>query len=633
MLDDQKEPESNEVLKESDSPVEPVVEVPKITLYHKLFPKGRKSNLMRNIMLSAIALSFVAMVSTFFIYRIDGLFLPSTLKGLVLDHNNEPLAGVIVYLDGKEMTKTNSEGNFTITKGYGEYKFRFVIDKFEPLETKINILRGANDAKINMQPNAIGDIVIKITAASNEVLNTDNMNISFDDKVVTLNDKGEFALDRYPVGIYKFKLISPYYYDVESDIDLKAGDNNNELKLTRAWDLAIDTKNWLTKEKVSSVKIVCDGTEKITDADGSVVFKDLIKFNSLKLKITKDNYLPQELDLKVDSVDPNSGINVWLVKSGRSVYLSNRTGSRNLYAANFDGSDEIMLSDNQGDVLDYEYSTDGKQIYFLSNRDKLRDAKTGNVIYLPYSISINGGAMTKIAKTNYSDYGSIGVYNFKAQKRAFLTSDSDESNQVTSSIFFGSIDGSSSNLLLEKKAYINRILISNDGKTIFFSIYEQDGGAGNGVYALDTNTKEVKKVYATDFAVSNINGFSANGEYLLLSLFDPANGGADDLWILGMNGTAKRLTNNSSEERWAKFIDNSHVIYVSDRDQAQNIYILDVNTQTETALTATEGTFIDNIIQNPNGYIEYYQNGTLIITDPGFPGFSTTVSNSVIRWL
>jgi hypothetical protein len=607
--------EEKDIDKEKGKNADPVI---------KTYKKGIVNGLLKKIIIALIIIGFISTIVAFFAFRIDGIFFPSTLNVIVLDHNDEPMKDVTVFVDGKQVAKTNEEGKFTLVKGYGKYQFVFRFANFDDLLFTIDVQRGTNEIKVNMKPNGIGDVLIKFLPTTDK-LNTDNLTLEFDSKFYELSEEGELIINKFPIGQYKLKVSSPYYYDVYSDVEVKAGDNISQIQLANAWDVNFKILDWISARPIEGARVSLEGFKFESHNDGYVVIKDLTKTTDVQVTVVKDKYLNKTIN--INSADRNSDneIKIEMVREGKVIYISNRTGNLNIYAANYDGTGEIRLSDNKGDNAYPQKIAGTKTVRFLSTRDNVKNAYS-QYVDMPYSVNLDGTQLTKLSKSNYADYNSIGVYNFISMKRAFQTYKYDQAtNMTTEYIYFGNIDGLTSTMLLEKINFtFGTIVISNNGDSLAFYGSDRNNDIASGVYTLNTKSKELKKINASKEPIELVS-YSPDQSKVLGIINDTT---SDLVEVNLSTQKIERLTNSSTVESSPLYLNPTTIVYMSVRDGKRDIYSINIAKKTETKLT-TNGDVSDYQI-NDDGVILFYSNRVLWALDPAYPSTPKRITDNVI---
>jgi TolB protein len=81
----------------------------------------------------------------------------------------------------------------------------------------------------------------------------------------------------------------------------------------------------------------------------------------------------------------------WSPDGTRIAYATNRDGNEEVYVMAADGSDERNISNHASTDLPVGWSTDGREVFFLSTRDRAgRDL---------YRMKVDGAGVTRITTT------------------------------------------------------------------------------------------------------------------------------------------------------------------------------------------------------------------------------------------
>jgi Tol biopolymer transport system component len=312
------------------------------------------------------------------------------------------------------------------------------------------------------------------------------------------------------------------------------------------------------------------------------------------------------------------------------VYTSNRTGNYNVYAADYDGTNEKLLSDNKGNNTSPELLSDGNSVMFLSTRDGYKDAYNQPIAAV-YRVNIDGSSLTKITKTQYEDLGSIGIYNFQAGKRAYTKYNYDAGGEQQ--IFFGNIDGTDMQMIFSNSGfdgYVRNLLIapsrtfliadlidSKDGSPqCFLARINAQSGARNDIISLSAYS------YASLLSVSP----DSSSFLLITSGLDDNN---ENIFKIGVNdGKVTKITNNSIAELTAFYTpDQSQIIYYDVRDNKTDLFKSNAQGGSEVRLT-TAGR-VEQVIQTTGSLIFYIENSKLMVMDSNYPGIAKLVTENV----
>jgi len=594
--------------------------------------KFNRSKLFKGLVIfSGVGLAVLILVIIGSVFKLDTLVFPVTAYGTIVDFNNRPLADVSVCIQSK-CANTDNSGTYTINGlTYGSYDFTAQLDHYRGIQETVPLQRGKNKIDRVLTAEGFGDISGEITT-QNGTLITDNLEVMIDNQSVGLSSTNTFSLTGRSIGKFTLLIKSPVYKDVTTDYVLTEGNFDiGKIVLVPASDIKFNVVDWLSGAALDKVTATAGTASVTTTTDGIVQLLDLQITGDLSILVHKDGYVDQTVTLAAANFK-TSAVNVLadcsLVRTGRVVYVSNRLGNSNVYSANYDGSDEKMLSDNKGDSTSPMVLADGKTVAFFSTRDQIKNAYN-SVIQIPYTANINGGSLTKLAKTNYEDNGGIGDYDFLAMKRVYLQY-TYEGGSSKYDVYFGNLDGTGSSKIFEKTGgNFRSFSFANNGEFLIYSWVDYNDRNNDGFYYLKTSTGESRLLYKTGSDTADTLGVSTDRSSVLVDITDPGSY-TSDLWLIGVNNNqVTRLTNSSVAETDARFSqDMRTVFFTSARDGKTDLYRVNINGTSETKITNAGN--VGSAFLGSNGLAFYTSDKTLYVIDPNAPVQARKVTDNIL---
>lgn len=543
------------------------------------------------------------------VFKFDSAIFPVTVTGRILDYAGRPLENVNVCVQSK-CAVTDANGNYKVTGlTYGNYYVTAEIENFRKLNEEVDLQRGTNQIDRSLEALGMGEINGKLKTASELI--TTNLTITIDGQLITVNPDQSFNLKNKTVGKYKIEIKSPSYTDIISEITVQEGNNNlPEITLQPACDISLQVNDWLSATALKSYQVKLADKEYTSNSDGVLSITDLPFTTQTEITINSDGYnqkLFSVTDLKqqLNQVGPYN-----LVKNGKITYVSERLGYQNIYLANFDGSDEKILTDNKGDSILPVFYDNNKKIGFFSTRDNLKVA--GYVTYLPYYYDIANNKMVKITKDPTVNTG-VNSSSFQASLTTY-TESIYQGGINTEKLFVKNLDGTNPRQITAKESgYVSSIKISPASEFLIFSWYGYSAEK-SGVFYVDIKSKEIRNIYNSGSNYAYVYDISSDRKSALIRVEDGSNGTSDLYSINIYNGKPTRLTNSSIAETEARFsLDASHAFYLSKRDNKTNIYRVNINGESETALTS-DGK-VESFYQIDKNTIAYTSQQSLWILD------------------
>lgn len=577
------------------------------------------------ISLSALII-FVLIV---FIFKLDGYLFPANIAGIVTDNNSKAISFAKICC-GATCTVTDIDGKFSFDDLiYGLYELTVEAKNFTQEQENFYINRSENlNFNFYLKPLATGDLVIPLTTSDQTPVNTLDMKIFIDnDEVpVVLDASNRFYIKDLSLNNYKLKIQTPYFVDIEENVTIKQGLNDfSQIVLKPAIDFEVKAVDWLNKSPVSKPVVTINDKKTVANAIGILKVQDMQYVQNINVKVVHNNYLTKELSfsgvrpgiLQVPAFE--------MVPVVKALFQSGKAGRQNVYSIYLDGSDELMLSGNNGDNFGISYSRTFQNVNFFSTRDNIRNAY-GSLVPIPYTSQLTSANSVKIAKTDYSDNGGIGVYNFIAQKRAYIQSTAFDK----SDLYFGPIDGSSTELLISKTGGVFKsIRIPDNGRFVTYSWHDKyltDNNAG--IFIYDLSTRKERELFKTFKTTATLFDISSDQKYLLASVTDPLTN-QQDLYTININETQQaRATNSPEIKTYAQFSGNNlYIYYISSENGMNDVFRVRRDGSSREKITSAGN--VTSFILGKNDVVLYVNNATLFAVDPKYPELVRQIAQPV----
>lgn len=193
------------------------------------------------------------------------------------------------------------------------------------------------------------------------------------------------------------------YHDNTRHMSLKRGTNSVLVSLApivESITFSGKVTDSISKEYLADVSATLGDKTTKSGTDGTFFF-ERIKTGDVEISLEKVGF---EKKTQKVNVQKNTVAETTLLPSGRVFFTSNRdSGKRGIYAANYDGSNIVQVVKRVDGTEDYNVTltADGKQIAFLSTREKRPMENSGDFEPSLYIVNSDGTNLVQVSK----DYG------------------------------------------------------------------------------------------------------------------------------------------------------------------------------------------------------------------------------------
>lgn len=658
MSDLPKNPWEREVIypsvKASDGSVKQEEILPGETLGIKRGLMGKKSMKILIITLPIILVLFVA-ITVFMLMGWDKGILKSSVSGHVYDQKSLPLKNVSIKI-GELSSVTDENGYYKIENlDYGSNKAVITAPDYETLNSDVTLSRGDNLDRNFTLKQVTYSYIEGILLSNSDRIDVSSLKLMAGDKEVVVKEDKTFKTEQLTGEKITLTLTSSIYRDQTIEVKLVPGKNIlNEFSLAPAKDFKISVSDWLTGDKLDSVKIIGGNISLTTDKDGLATVTDLDDGAKLDVKLSKNGYLEKTFAVKNIGVD----IPLEIVQSGKIAYISNRDGKTNIYNSNYDGSDEKKLTDGKGTITDY--SIKENLVYFISDRDSIKGTQ-GNIIPQIYSIPINGGDIKKVSNLKGREFVSGNIYRYDVVflgKGLIVSTVLPENNlsydiggsaelEKVVSLEVRKLDGT---LLSTIKDFGHGKFYSTE--TNLFKPYTEIGIIGvdqtsNSVITqLSYCPDNINNPYACNYYIQKLGPnkvqetktpnfpyiahLSNNGEYVYYYSYDEQTNKSVNYIYNFSSGNNKVAIENSLNITFTS-ISGDTLLGIGNYDQKRNVYAFDLKSNSISPVTSTDKIDSFNVI-NPTTII-FLNDGKVYIQRIGKTAKATGISLTPIGWV
>ena len=191
----------------------------------------------------------------------------------------------------------------------------------------------------------------------------------------TSDAKGIATIDNVPVGEYTLTIEKKNYASYASShvvtIVMPAKNTTRALKATGR-TVMVTVTNLLSEKSVANAKVDIEGATAVSDDKGIANIVLPIRGDDQQGTVAADGYNVATITASTNAKN-DQPVSVKLTPAGKVYFLSKRTGTINVMAANFDGSEQAVVLQGTGKELDNETSLlpspDWKTLALIARRD------------------------------------------------------------------------------------------------------------------------------------------------------------------------------------------------------------------------------------------------------------------------
>jgi len=256
------------------------------------------------ILIVGILLTGIVMV----VMGLDKKYFGSTISGYVYDTNRQPVEGMTLIITDKS-TKTDKYGYYSLSElDYGLVEINLSKNGYLDSLIKIKLGKLNNTHNFTVTPLEYGKIDYKLSFENN-IFYAGEFEILLNNEPIQLdNNSYGFSTEEISTGKYNLKIKSPYYQNIDKQIEVVSGDNSEEIYLELRGDLRAELVDFLTGDgkdiKMDRIQL-SDGGAYI-DVDSKFVDEnkldilDLKVGDAIKLKVFKENYYTLEKEIVIE---------------------------------------------------------------------------------------------------------------------------------------------------------------------------------------------------------------------------------------------------------------------------------------------------------------------------------------------
>lgn len=297
---------------------------------------------------SPIAATLLAILILVVVFGVDQYFLKSDFSGTIVSSlGGGSIEGAEIIVQSQSI-KSNTDGSFYFPDlRYGVYEVVISKNGYVNYRDKIKINRFSTKLNAVLEPQEFGDWTLRLDG---EGIEESDLEVLINNQLFKLQkDENGYYVNtgRLLIGNYKLNIISDYFLDTESRLEVTAGNHEKIILLYPTGDIVTEFQDYLTNQTISPDEVfVQSGEDKKKGnylKENKFEAKDLDLDKELKIVIRKEGYLE-----KVITTNLKQGLNsldrTYLSPNWKVLALD----ENKVFSVYPDGSDGEMLYDGPG---------------------------------------------------------------------------------------------------------------------------------------------------------------------------------------------------------------------------------------------------------------------------------------------
>lgn len=335
-----------------------------------------------------------------------------------------------------------------------------------------------------------------VVSDSKTLLPLENASVTVNSKVFKTDKDGKAHLAGIPLSkSTTISIDTEGYLPISRQESFFIGQNNllPFLLDEKNRSLSVTVVNSITSLPIESANVEIGDNKLTSDASGMVIVSKIpFSLTSINVKATKENFLDNSQDFKLELLD--NVLTVKLTPVGKDYFLSNRSGKIDLYQSNLDGTGQgIMLAatGNEDNQTSINISTNGKWVALSSTREAVRGGNN-SLIPILYVINTEKKTFTKVKTDVY-----FQIYGWSDDNLIFLTYNNNSAETPTQKLISYNVKDIKQSVLLTSNSYLNSGVLSGNAF----------------IYSFIDKTKESYGLYSAEISSGKISQISKEGVY------------------------------------------------------------------------------------------------------------------------
>jgi hypothetical protein len=566
--------------------------------------------------------------------NLDSRIFKLSFQGKVTNENNLPIKSAVIKFDGRE-TVTDENGEFKFSDvEEGEVTVEVEAEGYVREEHAVSFQKsfmGYSYAQnFQLESAVVAEISGNFLADENHKFSDDKLFIN--DKEVEINTKGEFSTS-VETGSRVFLFESDKYKDIQQNIEILPGKNFlDDIELIGAGDVIMENKDYVTKQKVTGIKIIATEieTDQINIGDSEIRIKDLELNKEYSIRVTAPNHQERDYKFSLTKKGATTLFDFKLVPEGRISYLTEPEDSRDefLFESDLDGfnTKQITNTENFVEINNLIYTNDS-ELYFVSDEIQRINSTMGGRAELLFKFNDDGSNSSLISNTaNLGD-----LYFYPEQKKILNFTNTGSSRSPKFQLELMNLEGTSRNLLIElTNTQVVGLLMSDDGSQIYTK--EINGDDQFLLRNIDVSTKQ-STILLENQKILNLHSVSSDGNKVVYSALDSSDN-FTDLIMRDISRAEKRTLIVNDLGKYYQFVkgSNNDIVFVENSKNRDTFfkYSIEQNRRIE-LFKLNLNDSVNKLVQKNNLFVYVIEGKGLYLFDVINPFGYVTVVNGTVR--
>jgi hypothetical protein len=317
-----------------------------------------------------------------------------------------------------------------------------------------------------------------------------NVTVSLNNKDVRTDSKGVAKFQKLKLGDYKLKVERLAFASQDRDVTIGWGSNPLGIFKLRATGIqyTLSAKDYLSGKPVEGAEAANDDLTALSDENGKIILTvEDTEQTTLSVSIRAAGYRAEALTIDANQT---TTANVRLVPAGKTVYVSQQSGTYDLFVSDLDRKNRKLLlagTGNENDNMSLVMSPDGRRAALTATRETQKDRDGFRLYGLTIVDTQTGSAVT-------IDYAQqIQLVSWAGDRIVYRKTIASESaaNSRRSRIISFDLEKNSKTQLASANQFTMTL---SAGGAVYYAPSSNDPQAILGLYRVDADGKNRKRI-------------------------------------------------------------------------------------------------------------------------------------------